>query len=210
MIISVSNLHADRIATFLRREGAYSAGSPRRACRIVEQDEGQFGNAVLETDASRAEIEEAMASSIEVRNGDDRCSAIDWVSEHAPADPLAGQTLAQAAAATVRVTLLGYDMERELHDSSHDVESPPLADLSAALDWVAATSGATRDCLDVRGRQIWVRGACAVLALIDPDGLSAADRAVADRVAGLDEIEPAPGWEDRAVDRAKRDGVLPT
>lgn len=34
------------------------------------------------------------------------------------------------------------------------------------------------------------------------------DRAVAQRVADLAEIDPAPGWEERAVERAKREGVL--
>lgn len=39
-------------------------------------------------------------------------------------------------------------------------------------------------------------------------GMSAEDRAVAQRVADLGEIEPAPGYEERAVDRARREGVL--
>lgn len=38
--------------------------------------------------------------------------------------------------------------------------------------------------------------------------MSPEDRAVAQRVADLDEIEPAEGYEERAVERARRDGVL--
>lgn len=39
--------------------------------------------------------------------------------------------------------------------------------------------------------------------------MAPADRAVAERIADLPEIEPPPGYEDRAVDRARREGVLP-
>lgn len=42
----------------------------------------------------------------------------------------------------------------------------------------------------------------------DPDGLSPADRRVADRIASLPLVEPAPGWEERAVDRARDTGLL--
>lgn len=40
------------------------------------------------------------------------------------------------------------------------------------------------------------------------DGLDEADRRVAARIRDLPEIEPAPGWEDRAVQRAKDEGVI--
>lgn len=42
------------------------------------------------------------------------------------------------------------------------------------------------------------------LAAIAPE-----DRAVAQRVSDLAEIEPAPGYEERAVERARREGLLP-
>lgn len=38
--------------------------------------------------------------------------------------------------------------------------------------------------------------------------MSPEDRAVAQRVADLAEIDPAEGYEERAVERARRDGVL--
>lgn len=40
-------------------------------------------------------------------------------------------------------------------------------------------------------------------------GMDPADRAVAERVADLPLIDPAPGYEDRAVERARREGLLP-
>lgn len=40
-------------------------------------------------------------------------------------------------------------------------------------------------------------------------GMPDADRRVAERVSDLGEIEPTPGWEQRAEDRARREGVLP-
>lgn len=35
-----------------------------------------------------------------------------------------------------------------------------------------------------------------------------ADRQVAERVAALPDIEPPPGWEQRAEDRARREGLI--
>lgn len=108
------------------------------------------------------------------------------------------------------VTIIGYDLEHDVTDPSQDVVSE-LATVEDALDWVARTAQVDRDHLVVRGSEIWVMGACGVLATFASGELASlpeADRRVAERIADLDEIEPPAGWEDRAVDRARREGVL--
>ncbi len=130
-----------------------------------------------------------------------------------------GETLAQAAA--VRVRLLGYDLDYDVHDAARDVVSPELATVDAALDWITHEAQVARERLVIRGDEIWVGGACAALGIIEgnttPPSLAEelasmpdADRRVAERVADLAEIEPPPGYEDRALERAKREGVLPS
>jgi hypothetical protein len=42
----------------------------------------------------------------------------------------------------------------------------------------------------------------------DPDGLSPEERRIAARIRDLPEIEPAPGYVERAVERARREGLF--
>lgn len=66
--LTLSNIHADRVGYHIAKLG--------RAWRVVRQDMEQYGIAVIETDASRTEVAEAMSISVDVVG--DQCSAIDW------------------------------------------------------------------------------------------------------------------------------------
>ncbi len=59
-------------------------------------------------------------------------------------------------------------------------------------------------CIDQAG--VGTRDQDAIRGILQADAI-ARDR-IADQIADLDTIEPAPGWEDRAVARAVRYGVL--
>lgn len=148
MRVQVSNIHVDRLQWILRGVSGWRRLGPARQCRVVEQDEDQFGSAVVETDASPEEVAAAMNASAEV---DDRCSAY----------VIDATTIAQPVPATDTMTVGTGDAEG----------------LSAGLAEELA-------------------------------GMAPEDRTVAQRVSDLDEVEPRPGYEERTVERAKREGLL--
>ena len=59
-------------------------------------------------------------------------------------------------------------------------------------------------CIDQAG--VGTRDQDAIRGILQADAF--ARDAIAARIADLDTIDPAPGWEDRAVARARREGVL--
>lgn len=91
------------------------------------------------------------------------------------------------------VTIFGYGARH--HQATKDITSGPLETADDALDWIAATAGVDRRSLRYRGSEIWVAGACAVLARVESDTDTASDPL---QGYSPDEIVVGAGWQTLA------------